>query len=252
MIDYKETRDNLVTQLKNFVGEKAAIVGVSGGIDSAVILKLCRFALTNPQIVPVILPYGDQGTEDSIEMIESLNPRVVSYTVNIKPMVDAIVEGLPTFYNKEEVMRLVIGNIKARVRMTVLYGFAGMRDGLVIGTGNKTEIEIGYCTKYGDGGVDVEPIGDLYKHEVSILAKVIGVIDKIIYKAPSAELWDGQTDEEELGLTYSEIDYILMNYGQMTSFSLTDKMIEDLAKVKNLMAGSEHKRNTPPIFKVDR
>jgi NAD+ synthase len=142
--------------------------------------------------------------------------------------------------------------------MATLYYLANELSYLVVGTGNKTEIMVGYSTKYGDGGVDILPIGDLYKTQVFEMAKALNLPDKIINKIPSAGLWKGQSDEEEMGITYKELDKILMaiekNHGWAindASFCIEEKIsLEDYRKVKKMVDNSEHKRKMPPIYPI--
>lgn len=179
-----------------------AIVGISGGIDSACIASLCVKALGKENVVGVMLPYGEQfDINDSQNLITQLG--ILSNTVNIKPMVDS--------FKTEDISDYRLGNIKARVRMTILYDFTAKFKGLVVGTSNRTELLLGYFTLHGDGAVDMEPIGHLYKAQVKQLAIALNIPNSIISKAPSAGLWEGQTDESELGLKYAEIDNTLKN-----------------------------------------
>jgi len=136
-------------------------------------------------------------------------------------------------------------NLKPRLRMATLYYFANALDYLVVGTGNKSELVVGYFTKYGDGGSDVLPLGGLLKTEVRSLAKELGIPDDIICKAPSAGLWEGQTDEGEMGITYEELDKTIVAIEKNNTRSI-DK--EALQKVKKMMRDSEHKRTKIPIF----
>lgn len=142
----------------------------------------------------------------------------------------------------------------ARERMSILYDWALVLRGLVLGTSNKTELSMGYFTKYGDGGVDLEPLGDLYKTQVRQLAKYIGVPQSIIRRRPSAGLWPGQTDEGELGINYEELDKIL--YCMLEKKHSIKKLltlgfsIENVEKVKNFVKNSKHKRRLPPVARI--
>ena len=160
--------------------------------------------------------------------------------------------------------QLAKANLKARLRMATLYYFANEFSCLVVGTGNKTEIMVGYGTKYGDEGVDIQPIGDLYKTQVFQMARELGLPEKIINKAPSAGLWKGQTDEEEMGITYNELDKILRitegNLNQlMYGYSMGYKelcerekvSVEKYLKVQKMMSNSQHKREMPPICPIE-
>lgn len=233
-LNYEEAIQSIRGQLISYLkpGErKKAIIGVSGGIDSAVVANLCVNAIGKRRVFGVLMPYGSQDTKDAELVVNHLG--IPHETVNIERIVDD--------YDFLELDNLAKGNIMARTRMTTLYAFANKLNGLVIGTGNKTEIKIGYFTKYGDGGVDIEPIGDLYKTEIFKIAKLLGLPKKIINKKPSAELWEGQTDEDEIGMTYSKLDDILRT-GEAHE--------KDYVKVQALEKASDHKRNTPPIFRI--
>jgi NAD+ synthase len=150
----------------------------------------------------------------------------------------------------ESASRLCMGNLKARIRMSLLYFHANRMNRMVIGTGNKTEILLGYFTKYGDGGVDLEPIGGLYKTEVWELSRRLGIPDPLITKKPSAGLWAGQTDEAELGISYVKVDEVLkrleQNEDPETILNTLGISAEQLNSVMNRIERSEHKRNAPP------
>jgi len=230
-MNYEKIIEDLTQQLKAFIGNRKAIIGISGGVDSAVITALCVKAVGKENVLGIEMPYGNQDTTDSKIVISHLG--IKSKEINIKEIVDK--------FNFIELDKNSKGNVMARTRMAVLYAFANQLKGMVMGTGNKTEIEIGYFTKYGDGGVDVEPIGDLYKTEILEIAKILQLPEKIITKKPSAGLWDGQTDEDEIGATYREMDAALK--GEITSGEVFEK-------IQKLKSNSQHKKNMPPTFQV--
>jgi len=233
--DMPTVLDLLAGDLAVYLGDKNALVGMSGGIDSAVTLKLCEMAVGSRRLVAVMLPYGDQSTFDAVSVIMQTKA-AKNITWDIKEIADAF----PEPSNK-----LNKGNTQARVRMAMLYQFAAENDALVVGTTNRTEAEIGYYTKWGDGAVDIEPIAGLLKTEVRMAAKVLGVPQAIIDKPPSANLWDGQTDEGELGVTYEEMDQIIED------FELTGESPNPNAdNVKKLIEGSDHKKKMPPSLEV--
>ncbi len=186
-------------------GFHRAIVGVSGGVDSALSCFLAAEALGPENVLAVRMPYKTSAPE-SFEhaglVIKATG--VQEITIPITEMVDALLERFP------EADRVRRGNIMARARMIVLYDQSAAFEGLVVGTGNKTEILLGYTTLYGDSACAINPLGDLYKTQVRQLACAVGVPDAIIEKPPSADLWAGQTDEKELGLTYAEVDRLLV------------------------------------------
>jgi NAD+ synthase len=246
LIDVAKTSDNvLIPSLKKFVGErKYAVIGISGGVDSAVVAYLCVKALGRESVIGLTLPYGDGNdvhTTDAELVAKELKIECQKY--NIKPIVDAL---------SPLGSRLVLGNIMARIRMVFLYKCANERSGMVIGTTNKTEAIIGYYTKYGDGAVDVEPIADLYKTEVLELAKYLGVPNQIISKAPTANLWEKQTDEGEFGMTYEQMDQILFalyDGGDMIEV-LETYGGENVASILRRIKSSEHKKHLPPVINL--
>ncbi|HEY4690835.1 MAG TPA: NAD+ synthase [Anaerolineae bacterium] len=207
-IDPEVTR----TVLKHFlrdeirkVGFEKAVVGVSGGLDSTVACYLAAQAIGPQNVLALRLPYKT-SSPDSLEhaqmVIDALG--VESDTIDITPMVDPLIERLPDMNAVRK------GNAMARARMIVWYDRSAAIKGLVVGTSNKTELLLGYGTLFGDMAAAVNPLGDLYKTQVRQLAKYLGVPQPIIDKPPSADLWIGQTDEGEMGLTYAEVDRLLV------------------------------------------
>ena len=188
------------------------------------------------------MPYDTQDIKDAKKVCNEIG---YARLIDIKPIVNAF-EFNACIDPVDKDYRLTVGNIRARVRMTLLYAYAGAKNGLVVGTSNKTEIALGYFTKYGDGGCDIEPIGDLYKTEIFEVAKILGIPQSIIDKKPSAELWEGQTDEDEFEMTYSEIDEMLQQIMPMPLFieKYGDKALKLIKRVTN----TEHKRKMPPVF----
>lgn len=201
-----QTKEIIEFMARFFVssGFNKAIVGISGGIDSAVIANLCVKVLGKENVTGVMLPYGKQPDIEDADLLCNLL-QINKIQINIQKAVDEIVNSKI----KESQDRL--GNIKARIRMIYLYDLSAELNALVVGTGNKTELLLGYFTHYGDGACAIEPIGHLYKTQVKEIAKYLNIFPSIINKAPSAGLFDGQTDEEDLGGTYQEIDNMLCN-----------------------------------------
>jgi len=198
---------SLTQFIKNTVleaGYSKVVLGVSGGIDSSLSAFLSARALGSENVLVLRLPYKTSSAE-SLEhaqlVIDQLG--VPSQTIDISPAVDSILENHP---DASPVRR---GNIMARIRMINIYDQSAAFPGLVAGTGNKTEILLGYSTLHGDGAFDFNPLADLYKAQVRQLSRELGIPDVIIYKAPSADLWAGQTDEEELGYSYEDMDQLL-------------------------------------------
>ena len=205
-MNYQDIKEQLVGFLKDEVskiGIKNVIVGISGGLDSAIVSVLCKEAFGD-NIHGVFMPShlsSDESIIDAKELCEKFN---ISYeVVEIAPMVKGY------FDNVEDATPLRIGNFSARMRMSVLYDISARDNAIVVGTSNKSEILLGYGTLFGDTACAINPIGQLYKSDAFEFAKYIGVTDAIINKKPSADLWEGQSDEEELGFTYKVMDDVL-------------------------------------------
>jgi NAD+ synthase len=236
--NYEEVTDSLVEWIQDKVVEAGCdgvVVGMSGGIDSSVTATLSKKAFPN-NMLGVIMPCesNPQDKEDAIIVAEKF---AIDYEVaNLEEVYHDLLEEI-----KKEDNKLAEANIKPRLRMSTLYYYANLNNYLVVGTDNKSELTLGYFTKYGDGGIDLAPLGDLVKTEVREVARVLGVSEEIITKAPSAGLWDGQTDENELGVSYEEIDkYILTGEGE-----------EEVKKiVEEAQQSNQHKLEMPDIFKL--
>lgn len=217
---------------------KGVIFGLSGGLDSAVVAVLCKKIFPKNSLA-LILPCQSisEDIKDAQELINKFN---INYDVVELSEISDSFSLLLSGKLKEDahVDSLAKVNIKPRLRMMTLYYFANKLNYLVVGTSNKSEIMVGYSTKYGDSGVDILPLGNLLKSEVRKLAKYLEIPKNIINKPPSAGLWKGQTDEEEMGMTYAQIDSYLI------TGKLADKKIEE--KIQKKIQISKHKRNTPP------
>jgi NAD+ synthase len=206
-IDTHLARDILVGFVKSEilrVGFKRAVLGLSGGIDSALSCFLAAEALGPENVLAVRLPYRNSSQEsyDHAQLvIDQLG--VQTRTIDITPMADGLINQIPDMNQMRQ------GNVMSRARMICLYDQSAEFNALVVGTCNKTEILLGYSTLYGDSACAINPIGDLYKTQVRELSSAMGVPDIIIDKAPTADLWAGQTDEGELGFTYAEVDRLL-------------------------------------------
>ncbi len=231
----------LADWISNFVPSndaKGVVLGLSGGVDSAVVGAVSKEALGAERAILYALPCDSnpEDLEDARMVADHLEMPLE--IIDLSSRFAAYIDGVEFTKEKE---KMIHANIKARLRMTMLYAKAFEYDCLVAGTGNKSELAIGYLTKYGDGGVDFEPIGDYYKTEVWEMAEAIGLPSKIIEKKPSAGLWLGQTDEEELGMTYFELDKILQN-------PKPDPSDPKVQRVMELISRSAHKRKMPPMF----
>ena len=241
----KEYCDVIGTWIKEHIKNAHAngvVLGMSSGIDCSVVAGLCKNAGVNIHLV--LLPYGkDMNKSKSYsDAMELINKFEFDYHMfDIKPAVDniQISDDITKDSNKNNV-KLAKANIRPRMRMTYLYQYAQINNLLVIGTSNLSERTVGYSTKWGDGASDLNPLGMITKSEVYILAKYLGIPECIINKKPSADLWEGQTDEEELGIKYEKIDEFIL---RGTS---GNEEIDNLIKIKNERA--MHKLNPIPIF----
>ncbi len=240
-------------------GFDRAVIGLSGGIDSALVAYLVAEAIGAERLLCILMPYrtsSPASRTDAEEVVRRLG--CASDVVDISPMVDAYfgeADGAGAGGgDARSASPLRRGNFMARVRMTVLYDRSVTWGGLVVGTSNKTEALIGYTTLFGDAACAFAPIGDLYKTQVRQLSMAIGVPDAIIRKAPSADLWPGQTDEAEAGFSYPELDRLLQ---AMVDRRRSDEELDALgfapelvARVQRLVATSEFKRQVPPVAKL--
>ncbi len=238
-MDAKKVCDELILWLRQKVEEAGAsglVFGLSGGIDSSVVGVLSKKAFPDRSLGLIMPCYSnEQDKKDAIKVAEKFG---IEYRIiPLEPIYDRYLEILP---EEGKNLELAHANIKPRLRMITLYYFANTYGYMVVGTGNRSELEVGYFTKYGDGGVDLLPLGDFVKSEVRELARCLGVPEEIITKPPSAGLWEGQTDEKEMGLTYKELDtYLLTGEGD-------PRIIE---KIEAMRKRSAHKRVLPEIFK---
>lgn len=240
--DYLELADRIAAWLRSYAqqaGARGYVVGLSGGIDSAVVGALCRRAVGD-QTLGVLMPCHSIAEDGEMARLVAEAFQIETVEVDLGPAFDALVSAMPV-----ELSHLGQANIKPRLRMATVYALAQTRGYLVAGTGNKSELMVGYFTKYGDGGVDLEPLGELYKWQVRELARALGVPQPIVDRPPSAGIWLGQTDEGEMGITYDELDATLAAIEQGQTEGIAPAT---LAKVQGMMARSEHKRRTPPVF----
>lgn len=224
-------------------GAEGYVLGLSGGIDSAVTAALATRAVGVEHVLDVWLPCHSQAEDEAYSRMtaEALGLELV--TVDLDATFDAFMASVP------EGTAMARANVKPRLRMTAWYYLAQSHNYLVAGTGNRPEMLVGYFTKYGDGGVDIEPLGELYKHEVRALGRVLGVPEPVIARAPTAGLWPGQTDEGELGITYAELDAIL---AALAEGRTPDAPETTVTRVRRMIAASAHKRALPPAFHVQR
>ena len=232
-------------------GMKRAVLGLSGGIDSALSAYLSAEALGAENVLCVRMPYkssAQASLDDAQLVIDALGLPTID--LPITPMADALIERFPDMSNLRK------GNIMARLRMVTLYDQSVAWGGLVMGTSNKTEFLLGYSTIYGDSGVAIQPIADLYKAQVRQLAKAMAIPQPLLDKAPSADLWEGQTDEGELGFTYNDVDQVLFLIVD-ERYSLEEVVEEGfdrafVEKVWKRVKANHFKRTMPNICKLSR
>ncbi|MFO7941801.1 MAG: NAD(+) synthase [Bacillota bacterium] len=216
-------------------GAEGTVIGLSGGLDSAVVGELCRRAFPESSLAIIMPCYSlDDDSNDARFVAEEMGMDYA--TVVLDDTFDSMIEVLPE--GDEEREKLARANLKPRLRMTALYYVANLRNYLVVGTGNRAEIHLGYFTKYGDGASDIRPLGRLTKAQVFKVAEYLQIPQRVIDRPPSAGLWPGQTDEGELGFTYEEIDAHLLRG------SASPEVTE---RIRQMHERTEHKRTAPPV-----
>ena len=246
----EETIEKFLSEKLRKVGAKGFVLGVSGGIDSAVVLRLCERAAGAEKVLGLMMPEKDSPKDDLKDAMELCENDGVRYKV-----ID-ITEPIASFKKSigGTVDRMSLANIKARCRMITLYHFANSEKLLVVGTSNKSELLMGYFTKFGDGAADLEPIGDIYKTEVRELAREMGIPEKVIKKAPSAGLWKGQTDEGEMGISYDRLDAILlgieMGLKENEISQRAETTVKEVSRIANTIRMTSHKRKYQPVAKI--
>lgn len=234
-------KNKIVAWIKRQIKEskaKGIVLGLSGGVDSSVVAALSKEAVGKSRVLALLLPCHSQKQDLDDARLIAKKLGIKTKTVDLSRIYDAFLKMLPRG------TPLARANLKPRLRMLVLYYFANKMNYLVCGTGNKSEIMVGYFTKNGDGAVDLLPIGDLFKKEVRTLARELKIPWHIITKPPTAGLWPGQTDEGEMGITYPELDDILARMSAKKKQVLAKGKV---AKVKRMIRQSEHKRQGPRI-----
>ncbi len=233
-VDFAAMRDSIERWIRMTVSEASAagvVVGLSGGLDSAVSAALCACALGAENVLGLIMPCGSMksDTDDGAKVAEHLGVRYRKF--DLTPVLQAFISGL------DDTSVLNVANVKSRLRMAMLYAHSSGR--LVLGTSNYSEILVGYWTKWGDGAADLLPIGRLYKDEVREIAAVLDLPRWVIERVPSAGLWPGQSDEEEMGVTYRDI---------RSYFDGGDISESAAARIQKMVESTEHKRNPIVYF----
>ena len=253
-LNLEDIHSELVEFLReNFkkAGFSKAVLGLSGGIDSALVAYLLRDALGKENVLAIMMPYKSSNP-DSLNhaklVVEDL--KINAKTIEITNMIDAY------FKNEKDASSLRMGNKMARERMSILFDYSSKENALVVGTSNKTEIYLGYSTQFGDSACALNPIGDLYKTNIWDLSRYLKIPNELIEKKPSADLWEGQTDEQEMGLTYKEADQVLyrmLEENKTVEEVLAEGFNKDLVdNIVRRMNRSEYKRRMPLIAKIKR
>lgn len=238
------TREKIVNWIKANIKEsgcKGIVLGLSGGVDSSLVAALSKEAVGKRKVLTLILPCHSKKDDfkDAKSVAKMLG--IKNKILDLSKIYDNLIKLLP------KADRITQANLKPRLRMLVLYYFANKFNYLVCGTGNKSELMVGYFTKYGDGAVDLLPLGSLLKTQVKQLAEELNIPQHIINKPPTAGLWPGQTDEGEMGLTYAELDDILERMiDRKKQIASRNKVV----KVKQMIASSKHKREISRICQM--
>src|SRR6056297_2802505 len=245
---HREHLVEFIRETAESAGTDRAVLGVSGGIDSTLTAYLAVEALGEENLHGLVMP-GEVSREDNMSDAEWVAQELeIPYDVfEINPIVDELLDTYP----EAEDDRVAVGNARARTRAVLNYLVANHENALVLGTGNRSEALVGYFTKYGDGAVDCHPIGNLYKQQVRQLARHVGVPDDVVTKTPTAGLWAGQTDEDELGIGYDTLDAILALHvdGELSpgaTARILDLDRETIERIATMHRRSAHKRSRPP------
>jgi NAD+ synthase len=253
-VKYKEESIDVI---KSFIQQnikeskaKGVVIGLSGGLDSAAVAKLAADSIGTEKVLALMLPEeftSRKDVEDAKSFAKSTH--IEHKIIDISPVVDSFQMLLD-----KKIDPLFLGNIKARCRMIIIFHYANLMNLVVLGTSNKSELLTGYFTKFGDGASDFLPLGDLYKTQVIELARRIDIPHYILNKAPSAGLWEGQTDEKELGITYEDLDKILLGielgYNAEEISSNTNIPSKEVKRIQELVKKNIHKRKIPSIPKI--
>ena len=255
-LDFKDIEQKLtsflVTEIEK-TGLKKAVLGLSGGLDSALVAALAARALGKENVTGILMPYktsSSKSVEDAIKVVE--NTGINSLRIEISAVVDTFAENNMT--NPDFSRKGRLGNIMARTRMMTLFDFSAANGAIVLGTGNKSEIELGYFTMFGDGASALNPIGSLYKTDIFEFARYLGLPASVIEKAPSADLFEGQTDEGEIGYSYQTMDPVIhaisdlgMTENEIIREGFDEKLVKFVGKRINSM---KYKRKVPIIAKI--
>ena len=258
--DYQELKTNIVSWIKNYVEEnkiKSLVVGVSGGIDSAVVSTLCAETELPTYVLsmPLHSSFDNDNLSDShCDFLEKKYSNVTKIRIDLTSTYENLLKSFDFWVGEGEYTsnNLANANTKSRIRMVTLYQVAGNVGGIVVGTGNKVEdYGVGFYTKYGDGGVDIAPIADLYKTEVWELGKYLGVDQRIIEAKPTDGLWeDGRTDEDQIGTSYEMLEWVMEKGLLEDPMFLNEEQTKSIQVYQKFNSQNKHKMLSIPTFKL--
>lgn len=241
-MNLENTKRHIISFIRERAEGRPIVLGLSGGVDSSTAAFLAAEAVGHSNVSALIMPSStNQGDDARLAHYVASLLHIETRHIVIDPILQAFTDADADIFQTQR----SLGNLKARIRMCLLYGAAQTTGGLVLGTGNKSEIMVGYATKYGDAGCDLLPLGDLYKTEVWALARHLGVPQEIIDRPPTAGLWEGQTDEGELGISYQRLDALLRSLAEGEALSQFSP--NEINLVQSYIAASHHKRTLPPV-----
>lgn len=250
-----ETISNFIKSVINESKTEGLVVGLSGGLDSSTVAYISAGTVDKDKILGLIMPSkttAPEDVEDALSVADNLaiESEIIPIDGLIEPFGNLCVHSASPYYNQ-----LANANLKARIRMMILYYHANSMNRLVVGTGNRSELLVGYFTKYGDGGVDILPLGDLYKTDVKKVAAYLNIPEKILNKAPTAGLWSGQTDEDELGIKYELLDQLLhlLVDKELNNHHVAERLEipeEEVLRIETMIKSAEHKLTPPPLPKI--
>ncbi|MDR2831216.1 MAG: NAD+ synthase [Methanobrevibacter sp.] len=261
-LDSNIVKSELINFIKKIITESNSnivVLGLSGGIDSSIVAYILKEAIPAENIYSYHLYSSTTPKEDTNHARLIANKFNLNYKeIAIDDILDKYLDVLDDNISSNETFKLVVGNLKARIRMSILYYFANLKNGLVAGTGNLSELSIGYMTKFGDGGCDFELIGDIYKSQLKNLAKSWNIPSEIINKPPRAGLWDKQTDEQEIGMTYEALDQIiccLTEDKELKNEDILNKIdipLSEVNRIRDKIKNNKHKIHIPPIPAINK
>lgn len=254
-LDEEKVKEEICLFIENKVSKancEGIVIGLSGGIDSTVSAYLSAQAIGCENVFGIHMYSSTTPKEDTDHARLMARLLEIEYKeINIDKITKEFLKEASKLKDYDEnTVKMANGNLKARIRMCLLYYYANLRNSMVVGTGNKSELLIGYFTKYGDGGCDMEPIGDIYKTQLRSLAREWKIPEEIIVKPPRAGLWPGQTDEDEIGLSYELLDSILYliadkDLSNKEIMDVTNVSNDEINRIRNMILGSRHKVEVP-------